>query len=166
MHCHISSFFQDFSKICGRSDEDVALSPPEQCPDLDSLHFPESHANLITISHQTKHFLTAHRIEVQRVRRTEEPPRGHLRPNQEREKSSTFHFYLGKVVARKDTSVFPESQKRYSLRRPRAVLFVAASAVNSGHPVCPSCDVPRLPIVAEPVRILGAVLPLVRYVAE
>ena len=71
-------------------------------------------------------FLTAYRTGVQWVRPTREPPRGHVRPNQEREKSSTCHSYSWKTVARKHTSVKQKNQKWYGLWRPLAVLFVAA----------------------------------------
>ena len=44
-------------------------------------------------------------------------------------------------MARKDTSVYPENPEmiRQQIIRPQAVFFVAAPAVNSGHPVCACC---------------------------
>ena len=77
-----------------RNDGDVAkISPPEHCPDLYGLHVhrPTSTLHHHQPSNQNRvHFQTAYRIGVQIVRPTKEPPGGHSRPNQEREKSSNF----------------------------------------------------------------------------
>ena len=51
--------------------------------------------------------LDGHRIGVQEVRPTKERPGGHVRPNQEREKLSKFHPHTEKMMARKDTSIYP-----------------------------------------------------------
>ena len=105
-----SSFYRDLSTISVRHVNDVAkISSPKQCPKLHGLHFHQAH--FITIDYQTKlvsiFFETAHRSRVQMKRPVKRPPRGHLRPNQVCEKSSTPRYF--KTAAKKLRPFIPKT---------------------------------------------------------
>ena len=104
----MATFSQGFSRICDHSDEYVAkLSPPKQCPDLDSLHFPESHAQLTTIIY---HFQTAHGTGIQKVRLPKKHQEDIHGSTRNATKCHKFQFEMVKMVVGKDMSFYCENQ--------------------------------------------------------
>ena len=133
-----------------RNDEDVAkISPPKT---VSRFTRPPRSLSCTHISSPsiTSSFRRPTELGVQKVRPTKEPPGGHLRPNQDREASSTFHSYSWKMVGGQDTSVYPENPEIIRPHDgPQTVLFVAAPAVISGHP-CIQVPMAPLPVSLPP----------------
>ena len=138
-HLRVHDFmFTRFLEMSVRNDEHVAkISPPKHCPYLHGLYCHRLSSKTRHQQSQTKLVSFVRRPAesgCKKRRPNKEPPRGHLRPSQEREKSSTFHPFSGETVARKETPLIKKKKNRNDTSY-EGLSFIAAPAVNSGHPV-------------------------------